>query len=69
MSRLDDHELMLGDSLNGKIDEGLAQSRFGVVILSPAFLNETHWPKKELSGLRARDEGGVKVVNRSCANG
>jgi hypothetical protein len=50
---------MLGDSLSGKIDDGLAQSRFGVVILSPAFLTK-HWPKKELSVLRAREEEGRK---------
>src|SRR6266511_3628165 len=56
---LDDHELMLGDSLSGKIDEGLAQSRFGVVILSPAFLMK-HLPKEELSVLGAREEEGRK---------
>jgi hypothetical protein len=31
---LDENELTLGDSLSRKIDEGLARSAFGVVILS-----------------------------------
>ena len=58
---LDEQELTVGDSLSEKIDEGLAQSRFGAVILSPAFLAK-HWPKKELAGLRAREEYGEKVI-------
>ena len=35
---LDEHQLKVGDSLSEKIDEGLSHSRFGAVILSPAFL-------------------------------
>ena len=58
---VDEHELRIGDSLSEKIDEGLAMSQFGAVILSPAFLAK-HWPKKELSGLRAREEDGQKVI-------
>ena len=53
---LDAHELRIGDSLSAKIDEGLSLSRFGGVILSPAFL-EKHWPKKEFAGLGAKEEG------------
>jgi hypothetical protein len=55
---LDEHELTVGDSLSEKIDEGLSQSRFGAVILSPAFFAK-HWPKKELSGLRDRADASV----------
>jgi TIR domain len=58
---LDEHELKVGDSLSEKIDEGLARSRFGAVILSPAFLAK-HWPKRELAGLRAREEQGRQVI-------
>jgi hypothetical protein len=58
---LDEHELTVGDSLTEKIDEGLAHSRFGVVIFSPAFFAK-HWPKRELSGLRAREEEDRKVI-------
>jgi hypothetical protein len=60
---------MLGDSLNGKIDEGLAQSRFGVVILSPAFLMKHTGQRKSYRGSVQETKRGVKVVNGSGANG
>ena len=47
---IDETELCLGDSLRAKIDEGLAQSRFGLVIVSRAFLSK-RWPIQELNGL------------------
>jgi hypothetical protein len=47
--------------LSEKIVEGLAHSKFGAVILSPAFFAK-HWPRKELAGLRAREEEGHKVI-------
>ncbi|HTW83087.1 MAG TPA: toll/interleukin-1 receptor domain-containing protein [Candidatus Sulfotelmatobacter sp.] len=40
----------MGDSLRQKIEEGLARSRFGVVVLSPSFLNK-RWAQAELSAL------------------
>jgi hypothetical protein len=58
---LDQRELSLGDSLRRKIDEGLSQSRWGVVVLSPAFL-EKGWPQAELDALLSREFGGEKVV-------
>ena len=58
---LDKQELRLGDSLREKIDEGLAESRFGVVILSLNFLAKS-WPRKELNGLMAIEEDGRKVI-------
>jgi TIR domain len=58
---LDQHELRLGDSLSEKIDEGLAASRFGIVVLSPSFVAK-RWPRQELNGLMAREEGGGKVI-------
>jgi hypothetical protein len=58
---LDEQELTIGDSLSEKIDEGLAHSQFGVVILSPAFFAK-HWPRRELAGLRSREEQGEKVI-------
>lgn len=58
----DEFELTLGDSLRQKIDSGLAQSRYGVVVLSPAFFQKD-WPQRELDGLVARETGsGEKVV-------
>ena len=58
---IDAVELNLGDSLRAKIDEGLAKSRFGVVILSAAFLSK-QWPLRELNGLAARESDGKKVI-------
>jgi hypothetical protein len=58
---LDRFELRVGDSLREKIDEGLAESRFGIVILSPSFLAK-NWPKRELNGLSALEESGRKVI-------
>src|SRR5207237_5030935 len=58
----DEGTLRIGDSLREKIDEGLAHSRFGIVILSPSFFAKD-WPKKELDGLVARENvSGEKVI-------
>lgn len=59
---LDELELTVGDSLHGSISTALAQSRFGVVILSPAFFAK-QWPQRELAGLAAREvNAGTKVI-------
>ena len=57
----DEFTLRVGDSLRRSIDKGLANSRFGVVIVSPAFL-QREWPQKELDGLTAREINGEKVI-------
>jgi len=57
----DEFSLKVGDSLRKSIDEGLAHSRFGVVILSKQFF-EKHWPEQELNGLATREVGGKKVI-------
>src|SRR5712691_4129635 len=46
----DDWELEVGDRLVERINDGLARSRFGVVVLSPAFF-EKNWPRTELQAL------------------
>jgi hypothetical protein len=48
----DDDRLELGDGLRRSIDEGLAQSRFGVLILSPRFF-ASGWTATELDALAA----------------
>lgn len=53
----DEFSLRLGDSLRQSIDRGLARSRYGVVVLSPAFLAKK-WPQRELNGLTAREMVG-----------
>lgn len=54
-------ELHVGDSLRRKIDEGLSLSRYGVVVLSPAFFKK-EFPQRELDGLANRESDGGKVV-------
>ena len=59
---LDELELSVGDSLNSRIEAALTHSCFGVVVLSPAFFAK-EWPKRELSGLVAREIAtGAKVI-------
>ena len=58
---LDEAELTLGDSLRVKIDQGLANCEFGIVILSLAFFAK-RWTEYELNGLLARQMQGTKVI-------
>jgi hypothetical protein len=53
----DEFALRPGDSLSRSIDRGLAQSRFGVVVLSRAFFAK-RWAQRELQGLVAREVAG-----------
>ena len=46
----DEFELRVGNSLRRSIDTGIARSRFGLVVLSPAFFAKG-WPQYELDGL------------------
>ena len=57
----DELTLTVGDSLRRSIDRGLARSRFGVVVISPHFLDK-EWPQRELDGLAAREVDGTKVI-------
>jgi hypothetical protein len=57
----DEFSLTLGDSLRRSIDKGLGNSKYGIVVLSPNFL-EKEWPQKELDGLAAREIEGRKVI-------
>jgi signal transduction histidine kinase len=57
----DEFTLQLGDSLNESINKGLADSQFGIVVLSRSFF-EKKWPKRELDGLVAREIEEGKVI-------
>jgi TIR domain-containing protein len=57
----DEFTLTVGDSLRTSIDKGLAGSRYGIVVISPAFLHK-HWTQQELNGLAARQVDGIKVI-------
>ncbi|MFB9377602.1 toll/interleukin-1 receptor domain-containing protein [Kineococcus gynurae] len=53
----DDYEIDLGDSIRGRINEGLSASKYGVVVLSHNFFNKK-WPKAELASLAGILEEG-----------
>lgn len=57
----DEMTLKIGDSLRRTIDRGLANSRFGIVVLSPSFFAK-NWPQYELDGMVAREVAGQKVI-------
>ena len=59
----DENELMIGDSLRKGIDQGLANSRFGVVVLSQHFFEKT-WTNHELNGLTISSyaNGGGRIL-------
>lgn len=57
----DEFQLKIGDSLRRSIDHGLVKSRFGIVVLSPAFFAK-NWPQYELDGLVQRELQGTKVI-------
>lgn len=57
----DEFTLTVGDNLRRSIDNGLAHSRFGIVVVSPAFMGK-EWPQMELDGLVTREVTGIKVI-------
>lgn len=57
----DEMTLRIGDSLRQKIDRGLANSRVGLVVLSPAFIKKG-WTNYELDGIVTRTVSGEQVL-------
>ena len=57
----DNFVLKIGDSLRESIDRGLANSKYGIVVISPHFLKK-RWPAYELNGMVAREMNGHKVI-------
>jgi TIR domain len=57
----DEMTLRIGDSLRQKIDRGLANSRVGLVVLSPAFINKG-WTNYELDGIVTRTVSGEQIL-------
>src|SRR3990172_8517947 len=53
--------IKVGDSLSRSIDDGLATSRYGILVISKGFLAKP-WPEYELRGLIAREIGREKVI-------
>lgn len=57
----DEMTLRIGDSLRQKIDRGLANSRVGLVVLSPSFISKG-WTNYELDGIVTRTVSGEQVL-------
>jgi hypothetical protein len=57
---LDEAEVRWGESIVGKVNAGLASSRFVVVVLSPAFLDK-QWPQRELHSALHEEAGSGQV--------
>jgi hypothetical protein len=59
----DEAEIQWGDSITKKVNEGLAVSRYVLVVLSPAFM-EKNWPQRELNAVLNQEasSGEVKVL-------
>jgi hypothetical protein len=57
----DEMSLRIGDSLRQKIDKGLANSRVGLVVLSPSFINKG-WTNYELDGIVTRAVSGEQIL-------
>lgn len=59
---VDESELTVGDTLRGKIDEGLKSCQYGVVVLSKSFFQKP-WPQSELDALvEIQNTSGRKVI-------
>lgn len=57
----DEFSLQLGDSLTASIDKGLRQSRYGLLVLSKAFIGK-NWPDFEYRSLLTRQIDGESVI-------
>lgn len=57
----DEYEYKPGDSLLGKINEGLLEADYGVVVFSPEYFRK-YWTKVELDGLVALEARNGKMV-------
>lgn len=57
----DEFSLKVGDSLSSSIDLGLRESRFGIVVLSKAFLQK-RWTEYEFRSLLSRQVNGERVI-------
>lgn len=57
----DEFELKIGDSLRRKIDKGLANSKFGIVVLSKDFIKKG-WTNYELDGIITKAVSGEQII-------
>lgn len=57
----DEFELKIGDSLRQKIDKGVVNSKFGIIILSKNFIKKG-WTNYELDGLITRSISNQQIL-------
>jgi len=57
----DEFELRIGDSFRRKIDKGIANSNFGVIVISRDFISKG-WTNYELDGLITRTVNGEQTI-------
>ena len=57
----DEFEMKIGDSLRRKIDKGLANSKFGIVVLSKTFISKG-WTNYELDGIITKAVSGEQII-------
>jgi hypothetical protein len=60
----DDFIIKMGESIRKKVDEGLSQSQYGILVLSHNFFKQGKtWPRRELDGLTAiEDQEGRPLI-------
>ncbi len=59
----DTTQMLWGDSMRQRIEDGLKKSKFGVVVLSPNYIAEgKYWTKEELNGLFQLESVNGKTV-------
>ena len=58
---LDQSKLGVGDSIKESIEEGLANSRFAIVVLSPSYFAK-HWTRWELNALMQKEAEGQRII-------
>ena len=57
----DEFELKIGDSLRRKIDKGIANSNFGIIVISRDFISKG-WTNYELDGLITKAVNGEQTM-------
>ena len=57
----DEYELKVGDNIRRRIDNGLANSKYIVVVLSPSFISK-RWTMYELNGITTRELYGQTLI-------
>ncbi len=58
---LDEREVLVGDSIHAKVEEGVGRCDYLIALLSPASLNSA-WVREEIDAIRVREKESRSVV-------